>query len=173
VGREPKPKEDYLSLQTAGGAIRIGRPKKSLWGGFHLPIEKTEAKTVKIPAIASGTVPLTDVITIRAAAGRVSLPSNQFVRFEHISGMPAAGGEGGYSITKLRILDALLDRLAILKGERPKAETEGLSGAGLDKIIDEMQSYLRDALKNASSTPFTVILGGGAADNGLLFNYLV
>jgi hypothetical protein len=123
--------------------------------------------------MTSGTVPLTDVISVRAAAGRVSLPSNQFVRFEHISGMPAAGEGGGYSITKLRILDALLDRLAILKGERPEPETGGLSGAGLDKIIDEVQSYLRDALKNASSTPFAAVLGGGAAENGLLFNYLV
>jgi hypothetical protein len=90
--------------------------------------------------VKSGTVPLTDVIAVRAASGRVSLPSNQFARFEHIFGMPS--GQGGYSITKLRILDAFLDRLALLKGERPQMKTEGLSDAGLDKIIAEIRDYV-------------------------------
>jgi hypothetical protein len=128
-------------------------------------------KTMLEPVLKSGTVPLTDVIAVRAASGRVSLPSNQFARFEHISGMPS--GQGGYSITKLRILDAFLDRLALLKGERPRMDTNGLSDAGLDKILGEMQEYLRDSLKNAASTPFGLALGSGSAGNGQLFNYLV
>jgi hypothetical protein len=112
------------------------------------------------------------VISVRAASGRVLLPSSQFVRFEHISGI-ASGQEGGYSITKLRILDAFLDRLAILKGERPEVKTGELSEAGLDKVLDEMQRYLRDSLQSAASTPFGIALGVGAASNGQLFSYLV
>jgi hypothetical protein len=118
--------------------------------------------------MTSGTVPLTDVIAVRAASGRVLVPASQFARLEHISGMPAAGQEGGgYSITKLRILDAFLDRLAILKGERPEVKTEGLSDAGLNSILEEIQSYLR----GAASTPFGVALGLGAASDGQLFSF--
>jgi hypothetical protein len=121
--------------------------------------------------VTSGTVPLTDVIAVRAASGRVSVPSSQFARFEHISGMPS--GQGGYSIAKLRILDAFLDRLALLKGERPRMDARGLSEAGLDKILGGLQEYLRDSLKNAASTPFGPALGSGAAEDGRLFNYLI
>jgi hypothetical protein len=123
------------------------------------------------PLLKSGTVPLTDVIAVRSASGRVSLPSNQFVRFEHISGMPS--GQGGYSITKLRILDALLDRLALLKGERPKPDTGGLTEAGLGKIIDDLQKYVRNSLGNAGTTPFGPALGSGPSWDGQLFNYLI
>jgi hypothetical protein len=123
------------------------------------------------PVLTSGTVPLTDVITVRAASGRVFLPSNQFVRFEHISGMPS--GQGGYSITKLRILDSLLDRIAVLKGERPDTKTEGLSDAGFDKIIDELQNHIRKSLKNTAFTPFGPALGAGSSEDGRLFSYLI
>ncbi|MDR1179182.1 MAG: hypothetical protein LBK44_01650 [Spirochaetales bacterium] len=126
------------------------------------------------PLLKSGTVPLSDVIAIRAAAGaggRVSLPANQFVRFEHISGMPT--GQGGYSITKLRILDTLLDRLALLKGGRQQPDTEGLSEAGLGKIIDDLQKYVRGSVDSAAATPFGPALGSGASWDGRLFNYLI
>ncbi|MDR1316827.1 MAG: hypothetical protein LBK13_08150 [Spirochaetales bacterium] len=127
------------------------------------------------PLLKSGTVPLSDVIAVRAAAGaagRVSLPSNQFVSFEHISGMPT--GQGGYSITKLRILDTLLDRLALLKGGgRQQPDTGGLSEAGLGKIIDELQKYVRRSVDNAAATPFGPALGSGASWDGQLFNYLI
>ena len=122
--------------------------------------------------VMSGTLPITDIIAVRATSGRVSVPSAQFVSLEHISGMPAAGQTGGYSITKLRILDALLDRLAVLKGERPSAQTEGLSGEGLDTTIENLQKNLRDALKNVSSTPFAAALGAGADIGGQLFSFL-
>jgi hypothetical protein len=124
------------------------------------------------PVLTSGTVPLADVISVRAASGRVLLPSTQFARFEHISGMPTTG-QGAYSITKLRILDALLDRMALLKGERPETKTEGISDAGLDKIIDELQDHVRESLKNAAATPFGAALGVGSSEAGLLFNYLI
>jgi len=120
----------------------------------------------------SGTVPITDVITIRATAGRVSMPSTQFVSFKHVSGMPTVGQDGGYSIAKLRILDALLDRLAVLKGERPELRTEGLSDEALDSIMDTLQKNLHDGLKNASSTPFAAVLGAGADAGGQLFSFL-
>ena len=126
-----------------------------------------------MPVMTTGTVPLTDMITVRAASGRVYLPSNQFVHFEHISGIPAPGQDGGgYSITKLRILDSILDRLAILKGERPEVNTEGFSGADMDTVLSTMQNDLRDALKNAASTPFAAVLGGGPSVNGQLVSFL-
>ena len=125
-----------------------------------------------MPVTTSGTVPITDVIAVRAASGRVYLPSNQFVHLEHISGIPSLGQDGGgYSITKLRILDSLLDRLAVLKGSRPESAAEGLSDAGLDAVIDRMQYNLREALKNVSSTPFAAVLGAGSSEIGQLFSF--
>ncbi|MCL1819004.1 MAG: hypothetical protein FWG35_08725 [Spirochaetaceae bacterium] len=125
-----------------------------------------------MPVMTTGTVPLTDVITVRAASGRVYLPSNQFVHFEHISGIPTTGQEGGgYSVTKLRILDSILDRMAVMKGERPEVKTEGLSNADMDSTIASMQNDLREALKNAASTPFAAVLGGGPSANGQLFSF--
>jgi hypothetical protein len=120
-------------------------------------------------------MPLADLIRIRSASGRVLLPSSEPypIRFEHISGVPSAGEKSGYSITKLRILDRLLDRLSLLRGEKPKVSTDGLSTSGLERLIEDLKESLHEDVQKASATPFAAVLGAGISENGALVNLLI
>jgi len=125
------------------------------------------------PARTTGTIPLSDLMKVRYASGRLSLPSSQsyFVRFEHVSGIPSGNRGEGYSIVKLRILDTLIDRLSSLRNHSgDKKNTGALSEKALDAMIENLQKQLHDSLKKAGATPFGTALGAGAAENGRILN---
>lgn len=129
------------------------------------------------PARTPGTIPLTDLMKVRYASGRLSLPSSQsfFVRFKHVSGIPSGERGEGYSIAKLRILDTLIDRLSSLKGGNHGGEGEktgGLSEKALDAMMENLQKQLHDSLMKAAATPFGTALGAGAAENGRILSTL-
>jgi hypothetical protein len=129
-------------------------------------------ETARLP----GTVPISDILRIRSAAGRVSLPLNQpiFVRFEHVSGVPSAVNGEGYSVFKLRILDTLIDRLSTLKGKYPEGEKKsGMEPEAVDALIEGLKKELHNLVARAAATPFGPALGAGAADNGLILNISV
>jgi hypothetical protein len=123
-----------------------------------------------------GTVPISDILRVRSAAGRVSLPLNRplFVRFEHVSGIPSQVSGEGYSVFKLRILDTLIDRLSTLKGKSPEGKKKsGMSPEVIDAVIDSLKKELHNSIARAAATPFGPALGAGSADNGLILNLSV
>lgn len=82
---------------------------------------------VSIPAGSSDLhgVPVGRILRARLSTAPVTLPLRNnwtYARFRHLQGVP--GGEaGGYSVSRLRALDALIDRLAVAPaGDRGRAE---------------------------------------------------
>jgi hypothetical protein len=69
------------------------------------------------------------IIRARHSDGRIAVPvlRNQayYARFKHVRGIPSTQDGVGYSLSKLRVLDILIDRLSAAKG-RPV-------GAGADR----------------------------------------
>jgi len=103
--------------------------------------------------------------------GRTSLPVAPgmviYSHLKHVSGIPAPEGTLGVNISKLRILDALIEQLSKIKS-RPVAEFgnfEGSDEARINALIEQYQKQLKSAQSVSAYTP--------AAPAGLLFNITV
>jgi hypothetical protein len=85
----------------------------------------------------------------RSLGGRMSLPVSPsmyiYSHFRHVSGVPAPEGAGGVSISKLKILDVLIERLSQIKkqGNMNPVETENISDERIDALIDQYEQQIR------------------------------
>ena len=75
---------------------------------------------MSVGIIPSNTFP--NIYAISAIQGsRVAVPVSPsayiYSHFEHVSGVPASEGESGVNISKLKIIDTLIDRLSKMKKE--------------------------------------------------------
>lgn len=125
------------------------------------------------PAGIPRSIPVADLMKVRYTAERLSLPLREpyFVRFEHVTGLPGAGDGGGYSVFKLRILDALIHRLTALRGAGGGGPMP--DGENPDEAITGLGRLLHQELAKAGATPFGVAVGAGAAENGGIVDILV
>jgi len=62
-------------------------------------------------------------------------------------------GEGGFTVSRLRALDNLIDRLTRLKGRAPEA-TESASDQQVDKQIENLSKQLRQELAGLDQSGF-------------------
>ena len=114
-------------------------------------------------------------ISISQNGGRMSLPvspsSYIYSQFKHVSGVPAPDGVRGVNISKLAIIDSLVDQIS-----RMKREPEPLSGMEdqdwenrLSMIIDQYQNQLRKIQTASAGNPYAP----SAPFLGTLFNISV
>jgi len=107
-----------------------------------------------------------------SSAGRVSLPVAPgqviYSHFRHISGTPAPEGTQGVSISKLTILNTLIDQLDRIKGQSSAdfGNLEGNDEQRMNNLIEEYQKQIRD-------TQSTGVYAPTAPNTGLLFNIAV
>ena len=107
--------------------------------------------------------------SIVAAAGKMYVPVSQsallYSHFDHVSGVAAGNGQNGVSISKLRILNSLIERVSAIKNEPAKTLKE-VSPDMADSLIQNYQKQLQQALQ----TPY--ILNGAQPQAGDLFSLL-
>ena len=107
--------------------------------------------------------------TIAAAAGKMYVPVSKsallYSHFDHVSGVAAGNGQNGVSISKLRILNSLIERVSAIKNEPVKA-VKDISPEQADALIKNYQQQIQQALK----TPY--ILNGAQPMAGDLFSLL-
>jgi hypothetical protein len=77
-----------------------------------------------------------------------------YSHFKHVSGVPAAEGSRGVSISKLKILDVLIEQLAQMKKRPDPAPDAGLSDGQIDALIDQYQGQIRQAQAAAGAMPY-------------------
>lgn len=103
--------------------------------------------------------------------GKVYIPVSRtaliYSHFDHVSGVVASKEQGGVSITKLQILNALIDRLSNIKGEKivPK---HGTSADEINLLIENYQSQIHNAIESAKETSYG--LAGARPEPGELFS---
>jgi len=106
------------------------------------------------------------------SAGRVSLPVAPgqviYSHFKHISGTPAPEGTQGVNISKLLILNTLIDQLDKIKGQ-PHMEFGNLDEYDDQRINILIEQYHKE-IKDAQSAG---IYAPTAPNTGLLFNITV
>jgi hypothetical protein len=77
-----------------------------------------------------------------------------YSHFKHVSGVPAPDGSRGVSISKLKILDVLIEQLAQIKKQPNPAPDAGLSDGQIDALIDQYQTQIRQAQATAGAMPY-------------------
>ena len=92
--------------------------------------------------------------------GRMSMPvspsSYIYSHFKHVSGVPAPEGSRGVSISRLKILDVLIEQLAQMKKRHEPALGANPSEERIDALIDQYQGQIRAAHAAASVTPYKI-----------------
>ena len=89
--------------------------------------------------------------------GRMSLPvapSNYiYSQFRHVSGFPAPEGTNGVAISKLKILDVMIEQLSQMK-QRPELNTKNLSDDQIDALINRYESQIKAAQVAHTAMPY-------------------
>jgi len=100
-----------------------------------------------------------------ASNGRMSLPVSPsqliYSHFKHVSGTPAPEGTSGVNISKLKILDTLIEQLSRMKNQ-PAAEfgIEGeLDENRINALIDQYQKQIKATQAAGVYSPAAPITG--------------
>lgn len=111
---------------------------------------------------AGRSVQLANILRAQYSSGKISLPldGGLYARFKHVQGVPA-GSNAGYSLSKLQMIDLMVERLVKLRGQamevpRPSSDAEAA------RIVESLAGELHTALEQ------TPVVGPGTFTQGLV-----
>lgn len=92
-----------------------------------------------------------------SGSGRMSLPVNPasyiYSQFKHVGGVPAPEGTRGVTVTKLKILDVMIEQLSQMK-KQPELNTRDLSNEQIDALISRYEGQIKAAAAANSVMPY-------------------
>ena len=117
-----------------------------------------------IHGIASNSpIPNVGYVLNASVGGKLALPVEPvnlvYSHFKHVSGTPAPEGIQGVNITKLRILDTMIEQLSRMKSRQMADDSnqslpiDGNNEKRLDALIEHYQSQIKTAHSAAVYTP--------------------
>jgi hypothetical protein len=77
-----------------------------------------------------------------------------YSHFKHVSGVPAPEGVRGVAITKLKILDVLIEQLSQIKKRGDIGAGGPVSDDRIDVLIEQYESQIRQAKAASVSMPY-------------------
>ncbi|MCL1927336.1 MAG: hypothetical protein FWG07_00895 [Treponema sp.] len=93
-----------------------------------------------------------------SSSGRMSLPVNPgsyiYSQFKHVGGVPAPEGTRGVAVTKLKILDVLIEQLHQIK-KQPELNSKDLSNEQIDALISKYEGQIKAATAANNVMPYT------------------
>jgi tRNA A37 methylthiotransferase MiaB len=112
-----------------------------------------------------------------SGGGRTSIPvspSNYiYSHFRHVSGTPAPEGMQGVSISKLKVLDVMIERLSKMK-QQPKTDmpqdNQQMSDKQIDALIETYKNEMKQAQVASTAMPYKP---SPDISTGLLFNIAI
>lgn len=85
------------------------------------------------------------------STGKLYVPVNRssliYSNFDHVAGTVAKSGQNGVSISKIRILNSLIDRFSAIKNE-PKKSLQDVSEKQAEILIKNYQKQIAQAMQN-------------------------
>ena len=94
------------------------------------------------------------------ASGKLYVPVNPtsvlYAQFNHVSGVPAKQGQNGVSISKIQILNTLIDNLSRIKKSAVTEKNSVMSDAQAEVLIKNYQAQIQSATQSAKSTPYAL-----------------
>ena len=101
------------------------------------------------------------------ASGKLYVPVSRtallYSHFDHVSGVAAGNGQQGVSISKIRILNSLIDRMAAIKNQ-PKESISDISDEQAQDLIEQYQKQIQQTVAQQS-----FVLAGAKPMAGELF----
>jgi len=129
-------------------------------------------------------VPISEMLRPTISSGqKLALPVANFspwANFEYVQGVPA-GADGGYSITKLQILDAIIGSLVGLRDKHALQtvphDTQALNDNQVDSLISDLGQRLQSVATSAPKVGLADSLGNSfglaISQTGAAVNILV
>ncbi len=116
-----------------------------------------------------------------SGSGKASIPvspSNYiYSHFKHVSGIPAPDGMQGVSISKLKVLDVMIERLSKMKQQPEMTSVQGkemgtqqMSDKQIDALIETYKNEMKQAQIASKAMPYKPSPDISA---GMLFNIAV
>jgi len=103
---------------------------------------------------------------------KMSLPVDSsaliYSHFQHVSGVPAQSGTQGVAITRLNLLDVLIEQLNQIKKTSP-IEINVDSTKGVDTLMENIKIQIQQAQAASAAMPY---IPSPNAQSGSLFNLL-
>jgi putative AlgH/UPF0301 family transcriptional regulator len=92
-----------------------------------------------------------------------------YSHFEHVSGVPAPDGSRGVTISKLKLLDVLIEQLNQIKKQGGKTLAMGgpVSEGQIDALIENYKTQIRQAKAASITMPY---LPSPSAQAGAVFS---
>ncbi|MCK5735675.1 MAG: hypothetical protein KAH21_04310 [Spirochaetaceae bacterium] len=91
-----------------------------------------------------------------------------FAQYRNISGTPASSGQSTVSLSKVQLLNSLINNLEKMKHSPGyNSETSKTSPERADALIQQYASELHQVMK---STPVAFGTSGGSSGSGIVFN---
>lgn len=97
----------------------------------------------------------------------VSKAALLYSHFDHVSGIAAKSNQNGVSISKIQILNTLIERLSAMKSQ-PKESVTDLSNDAAEQLIKNYQEQIRTTM---AQKPY--LLAGASPEAGELFSFSV
>jgi len=120
---------------------------------------------MNVGAVSNNTFPSIGYVITASQSGRMSLPVSPglviYSHFKHVSGTPAPEGTNGVNISKLKILNTLIDQLERMKSQ-PSADLGVIDEQDENRInalIDQYQKQIKTAQSTGIYTPAAPITG--------------
>ena len=120
---------------------------------------------MNIGAVPNHTFPSIGYAINAAKGGRMSLPVSPglviYSHFKHVSGTPAPEGIQGVNISKLKILDTMIEQLSKMKKQSTMdfGELSESDERRVDALIEQYQRQIKAAQAAAPYTPAAPVTG--------------
>jgi hypothetical protein len=88
-----------------------------------------------------------------------------YSHFRHVSGVPAPEGTRGVTISKLKILDVLIEQLSRIKKQESAGPLGAVSDERIDALIEQYEQQVRSAQAASQAAVFSP-----APQTGAVFN---
>ena len=100
---------------------------------------------VQSTAASSRSIQLASILRAQYSSGKVSLPVNGgvYARFRHVQGVPGSA-EGGFTLSKLQMIDIMVERLVRLQGEGVDMAVS--TDKSPDSVIHALAEQLHEAM---------------------------
>ncbi len=111
-------------------------------------------------------------VSSSGASGKLFVPVSPsaviYAQFNHISGIAASKGQNGVSISKIQILNSLIENLSRIRGTQnsPKKSVK-ITEAQADALIQKFQKQIAQSIQ---ANPANAMLNGTIPQAGALFS---
>lgn len=106
-------------------------------------------------------------------AGKLYVPVSSsaliYSHFDHVSGVKAKNGQNGISISKIRILNTLIDHLSSLQSKPTFDSKKLISSENIDSLIENYQTQIKQIVTASQTAPYG--LAGKLPESGILFSF--